>query len=188
MAFPLLFILFLSIPFSKADLLSIDYYKKTCPDFDRIIRETVTSKQITNPTTAAGTLRAFFHDCVVNGCDASVLISSNSFNKAERDADLNLSLSGDQGQNYYSVNFKIKILPLYFFIPCTFKIIIPSLQVMPLTSLSERRLPSSSLAPTLSHAPTSLLKLHATLSPWSAALTTKSYWAERMALSHKHHV
>jgi len=32
---------------------------------------------------------------VVNGCDASVLISSNSFNKAERDADLNLSLSGD---------------------------------------------------------------------------------------------
>jgi peroxidase len=54
----------------------------------------VTTKQISNPTTAAGVLRAFFHDCVVDGCDASVLISSNSFNKAERDADLNLSLSG----------------------------------------------------------------------------------------------
>jgi peroxidase len=94
MAFPLIFLIFLSISFSEASL-SIDYYRKTCPDFDRIMREIVTSKQIANPTTAAGTLRAFFHDCVVDGCDASVLISSNSFNKAERDADLNLSLSGD---------------------------------------------------------------------------------------------
>jgi peroxidase len=98
MAFPLLFILFLSISFSEAKL-SVNYYKKTCPDFDKIMRETVTSKQISNPTTAAGTLRAFFHDCVVDGCDASILISSNSFNKAERDADLNLSLSGDHGWN-----------------------------------------------------------------------------------------
>ncbi len=59
------------------------------------MRETVTTKQINSPTTAAGTLRVFFHDCMVDGCDASVLISSNSFNKAERDADINLSLPGD---------------------------------------------------------------------------------------------
>lgn len=32
---------------------------------------------------------------MVEGCDGSVLISSNSFNKAERDADINLSLPGD---------------------------------------------------------------------------------------------
>ncbi|KAE8125969.1 hypothetical protein FH972_020728 [Carpinus fangiana] len=38
MAFPLLFLLFLSIPFSQANL-SFDYYNKTCPDLDRIIRE-----------------------------------------------------------------------------------------------------------------------------------------------------
>jgi len=95
MALPLLFLLFLSIiPFSQSSL-SLDYYNKTCPDFNRIIRETVTNKQITSPTTAAGTLRLFFHDCMVDGCDASVLIASNSFNKAERDADINLSLSGD---------------------------------------------------------------------------------------------
>ncbi|XP_040988014.1 peroxidase 65-like [Juglans microcarpa x Juglans regia] len=94
MTFPLLFLLFLSIPFSES-MLSLDYYKKKCPDFDRIVREAVTTKQIASPTTAAGTLRLFFHDCMVEGCDASVLISSNSFNKADRDADINLSLAGD---------------------------------------------------------------------------------------------
>ncbi|KAK6249439.1 hem peroxidase - like 10 [Theobroma cacao] len=99
MAFPsFLFLiplfLLLSIPFSESKL-STDYYKNSCPNLESIIRETVTNKQISNPTTAAATLRLFFHDCMVGGCDASVLISSNSFNKAERDADINLSLPGD---------------------------------------------------------------------------------------------
>ncbi|XP_010272054.1 PREDICTED: peroxidase 41-like [Nelumbo nucifera] len=75
--------------------LTTDYYSKSCPQFEDTIREIVTSKQITSPTTAAGTLRLFFHDCMVEGCDASVLISSNAFNKAERDSDVNLSLPGD---------------------------------------------------------------------------------------------
>ena len=32
---------------------------------------------------------------MVDGCDASILISSNAFNKAERDTDINLTLAGD---------------------------------------------------------------------------------------------
>lgn len=72
-----------------------DYYAKSCPKFEQIIQEVITTKQINNPTTAAATLRLFFHDCMVEGCDGSVLISSNAFNKAERDADINLSLPGD---------------------------------------------------------------------------------------------
>lgn len=97
MAFPpFLFLvpLFFSIPFSESKL-SPDYYKTSCPQLQDVIRETIISKQITNPTTAAATLRLFFHDCMVGGCDASVLISTNAFNKAERDADINESLAGD---------------------------------------------------------------------------------------------
>lgn len=94
MALPILFLLLLSISFTESNL-TVDYYKNTCPDFQRIVRETVTLKQSAQPATAAGTLRVFFHDCMVEGCDASILIASNNFNVAERDAEINHSLSGD---------------------------------------------------------------------------------------------
>ncbi|XP_059643534.1 peroxidase 31-like isoform X2 [Cornus florida] len=75
--------------------LTLNYYQKSCPRFEQIMQDTITNKQITSPTTAAGALRLFFHDCLIEGCDASVLVSSTPFNKAERDADINLSLPGD---------------------------------------------------------------------------------------------
>lgn len=75
--------------------LSVNYYQKSCPRFSQIMQDTITNKQITSPTTAAATLRLFFHDCFIEGCDASVLVSSTPFNEAERDADMNLSLPGD---------------------------------------------------------------------------------------------
>lgn len=59
------------------------------------MQKVLIDKQESNPTTAAGTLRVFFHDCMVGGCDASLLISSNAFNTAERDAPLDQSLPGD---------------------------------------------------------------------------------------------
>lgn len=75
--------------------MSVNYYQKACPRFSQIMQDTITNKQITSPTTAAATLRLFFHDCFIEGCDASVLVSSTPFNEAERDADMNLSLPGD---------------------------------------------------------------------------------------------
>ncbi|KAG0471831.1 hypothetical protein HPP92_016377 [Vanilla planifolia] len=95
---PILLLLFFTTTVSASpasDVLSVDYYKSSCPQVLDIISDVVTTKQITNPTTGAGILRLFFHDCFVSGCDASVLVSTNQFNRAERDADINLSLPGD---------------------------------------------------------------------------------------------
>ncbi|KAL1200632.1 Peroxidase 41 [Cardamine amara subsp. amara] len=95
---PVLFLVLVFAPFinsANPPNLTKDYYTKTCPDFSKIVRETITPKQGQQPTTAAGTLRLFFHDCFLEGCDASVLIATNSFNKAERDDDINQSLPGD---------------------------------------------------------------------------------------------
>ena len=86
---------FLSLLPSTQSRLSTDYYNKRCPQFDNIMQRIIADKQLSAPTTAAAILRVFFHDCVVNGCDASILIASNAFNKSELDADTNLSLAGD---------------------------------------------------------------------------------------------
>ncbi|KAK8935319.1 Peroxidase 65 [Platanthera zijinensis] len=94
---PFLFFLFflLSSSCSVSAKLSLDYYITSCPAVHQIISDIVTTKQINSPTTGAGVLRLFFHDCFVSGCDASALVSTNNFNLAERDADINLSLPGD---------------------------------------------------------------------------------------------
>jgi peroxidase len=77
--------------------ISPHYYRRSCPGVEKIVSDIITSKQIANPTTAAGTLRLFFHDCFVTGCDASVLISKSPVLSSlpERDSDINLSLPGD---------------------------------------------------------------------------------------------
>ncbi|KAL0741794.1 hypothetical protein Bca4012_083307 [Brassica carinata] len=91
----LFFLYFSLLYFAAESRLTTDFYSKSCPRFLDIVRDTITNKQITTPTTAAAALRLFFHDCFPNGCDASVLVSSTAFNAAERDSSINLSLPGD---------------------------------------------------------------------------------------------
>lgn len=98
MLLPLLLLLLL-LSAAQADFLSPHFYRRSCPSVERVVSLVVASKQRANPSTAAGTLRLFFHDCFVTGCDASLLVSSPSSPPSrplpERFSDINLSLPGD---------------------------------------------------------------------------------------------
>ncbi|KAK8961271.1 Peroxidase 50 [Platanthera guangdongensis] len=72
-----------------------NYYADVCPNVEQLVRAAVTAKFKETFVTIPGTLRLFAHDCFVEGCDGSILITSTSENKAERDHPDNLSIAGD---------------------------------------------------------------------------------------------
>lgn len=69
----------------------VGFYSKTCPKAEDIVRSTVEDHVKADLGLAPGLLRLHFHDCFVQGCDGSVLISGSS---AERSAPPNLGLRG----------------------------------------------------------------------------------------------
>ncbi|XP_044437421.1 peroxidase 4 [Triticum aestivum] len=74
--------------------LSAGYYDKTCPNVQRVVRRVMAYKVAGEPAIAPAILRLFFHDCFVNGCDASVLLDGTYFSESEKDALPNASLRG----------------------------------------------------------------------------------------------
>jgi peroxidase len=75
--------------------LSRNFYASSCPTVETIVRGIVQQKINQTFVTIPGTLRLFFHDCMVEGCDASVIIQSTDSNTAEKDYTDNKSLAGD---------------------------------------------------------------------------------------------
>ncbi|KAK9141707.1 hypothetical protein Syun_011107 [Stephania yunnanensis] len=67
------------------------FYSSSCPKAEATVKSTVQAHFNRDPTLAAGLLRLHFHDCFVQGCDGSVLITGPS---AERNALPNLGLRG----------------------------------------------------------------------------------------------
>ncbi|CAM0879835.1 unnamed protein product [Alopecurus aequalis] len=67
------------------------FYDSICPDAEDIVRSTVEKYYNNDATIAPGLLRLHFHDCFVQGCDASVLISGAS---SEKTAPQNFGLRG----------------------------------------------------------------------------------------------
>nr|CAG77503.1 peroxidase precursor [Raphanus sativus var. niger] len=71
---------------SNAQPLSPDFYSRTCPRVFDIIRRTIVAELRSDPRIAASILRLHFHDCFVNGCDASILLDSSTSFRTEKDA------------------------------------------------------------------------------------------------------
>ncbi|GMI82320.1 hypothetical protein like AT2G34060 [Hibiscus trionum] len=72
----------------------VNYYAKSCPQVEQLIGS-ITSQQFKEaPVSAPATIRLFFHDCFVEGCDASILIATKPGSKllAEKDAEENKDL------------------------------------------------------------------------------------------------
>ncbi|XVE49578.1 hypothetical protein DITRI_Ditri01bG0093000 [Diplodiscus trichospermus] len=69
----------------------VGFYSTACPRAESIVRSTVQSHFRSDPTVAPGLLRMHFHDCFVQGCDASILIDGPN---TEKTAPPNLLLRG----------------------------------------------------------------------------------------------
>ncbi|KAL9251923.1 Peroxidase 56-like protein [Drosera capensis] len=75
--------------------LKLHFYKHSCPQAEKIVKEVTAKYVMQDPTVSAPLLRLTFHDCFVRGCDASVLLEPTKGNNAtEKTYPPNLTLGG----------------------------------------------------------------------------------------------
>ncbi|BAT87669.1 peroxidase A2-like [Vigna umbellata] len=66
--------------------LSPTFYRTTCPNIFNIVFQVIFQASTTDPRIGASLLRLHFHDCFVQGCDASVLLNNTATIESEQDA------------------------------------------------------------------------------------------------------
>ncbi|WJX27503.1 peroxidase [Trifolium repens] len=79
------------LPFSSYAQLDPSFYKNTCPNVSSIVREVIRNVSKTDPRMLASLIRLHFHDCFVQGCDASVLLNTTDTIVTEQDAFPNIN-------------------------------------------------------------------------------------------------
>ncbi|KAG4968860.1 hypothetical protein AAZX31_12G200400 [Glycine max] len=83
--FVALSILSLLACFTNAQL-STNFYDKTCPNLQTIVKNAMQQAINGEARLGASILRLFFHDCFVNGCDASILLDDTATFVGEKNA------------------------------------------------------------------------------------------------------
>ncbi|KAH7517938.1 peroxidase 10 [Ziziphus jujuba] len=66
--------------------LDYNFYDKSCPHLQSMVSYAVWAAVRNDSRMAASLLRLHFHDCIVNGCDASVLLDDRDNMKGEKNA------------------------------------------------------------------------------------------------------
>ncbi|CAL5361370.1 unnamed protein product [Camellia sinensis] len=74
--------------------LEYDFYRKSCPQAEKIIRSKVRSLYEVRSDVAPALLRLVFHDCFIEGCDASVLLDAIDGIDSEKESPPNETLKG----------------------------------------------------------------------------------------------
>ncbi|URE08711.1 peroxidase [Musa troglodytarum] len=79
-------VLLLSVLGSASAQLSTGFYSSLCPNLLSTVKPVVQSAISSEKRMGASLLRLFFHDCFVNGCDASLLLDDTSNFTGEKTA------------------------------------------------------------------------------------------------------
>ncbi|KAF3452617.1 hypothetical protein FNV43_RR03050 [Rhamnella rubrinervis] len=72
---------FLGLCLVARSQLTADFYVKTCPNVAKIVRRGVQSAMRNEMRMGGSLIRLHFHDCFVNGCDASLLLDGSGGEK-----------------------------------------------------------------------------------------------------------
>ncbi|XP_037445821.1 peroxidase P7-like [Triticum dicoccoides] len=64
--------------------LSAGFYSASCPTVHGAVRQVMSQAVLNDTRTGAAILRLFFHDCFVNGCDASLLLDDTATTPGEK--------------------------------------------------------------------------------------------------------
>ncbi|XP_075508393.1 peroxidase 18-like [Primulina tabacum] len=79
----LLFIVMFCQSASSSTSLSFGFYTFSCPTAEIMVKNTVRTASFEDQTVPGKLIRLIFHDCFVEGCDASVLLQGNGTEKTD---------------------------------------------------------------------------------------------------------
>ncbi|GLU22208.1 hypothetical protein SLE2022_383000 [Rubroshorea leprosula] len=79
---------------SGSGSLEYDFYRKSCPAAEKIIRDAVRELCKSRARLGPALVRLVFHDCFIEGCDGSVLLDGVEGMRSEKDSLPNESLKG----------------------------------------------------------------------------------------------